>query len=90
MINSVLEKIITEGRLKQCSITVSDKNAMNNRKTIFGRDIIRVTRSCIEYLGGETGYEKFTIPLESVLAVELEGRQVFSKKERVEKIFPRK
>jgi uncharacterized protein (UPF0248 family) len=89
MVYNILNKLLVEGRLKSCSITVSQKDVVGGRKMIFGRDISRVTRSSIEYLGGETGYEKLSAPLNSVLEIEVDGRTVFRKKKRIEKIYPR-
>ena len=89
MVYSVLNKLLAEGRLKLCSITVFHKGAIGNRKTVFGREISRITRSRIEYIGGESGYEKLGIPLESVMEIEVDGKTVFRKKKRIKKIYPR-
>lgn len=89
MVHNILKKLIAEGRLKPCSIAVFQKGAPGNRKMVFGRDISRVTRSRIEYMGGETGYERLSIPLESVMEIGLGGRTLFRRKERVKRIYPR-
>lgn len=89
MVYDVLNKLFLEGRLKKCSITVSHKGAVRNIDRIYGRDITGVTRSCIQYLGGETGYEKLSAPLESVLEIEISGKVVFNRKKRIKNIYPR-
>lgn len=89
MVYSVLNKLLAEGRLKLCSITVFHKGATGNRRMVFGREISRITRSHIEYTGGESGYERLSVPLESVLEIEVDGRTVFRRKKTIRKIYPR-
>jgi uncharacterized protein (UPF0248 family) len=89
MAYDILKKLLAEGRLKSCSITAFQKGAAGNRRTVFGREISGVTRSRIIYAGGETGYERLSIPLESILEIEVDGRTVFRRRERIKRIYPR-
>ena len=89
MVYGILNKLLAEGRLKSCSISVFHKGATGNRRMVFGREISRITRSHIEYTGGESGYEKLSVPLESVLEIGMEGRTVFRRKKTIRKIYPR-
>ncbi len=89
MVYHILKKLLTEGRLMDCSIIIFHKNAVRNRKTIFGRDITGITRSDLKYIGGESFQEKLTVPLESVLEIECCGQTLFRKKKRIEKVYPR-
>jgi hypothetical protein len=77
------------GMLRHCSIVVSDKNALRKHRTLFGRDITSITRSGIEFRGGETDHEKLAVPMESVEEIELKGRTVYRKKKRIKRIYPR-
>jgi uncharacterized protein (UPF0248 family) len=89
MVFDVLNRLKAEGSLKGCSITVSDKNALRKHRTLFGRDISRITRSGIEFRGGETGHERLSIPMESVQEIRTGARTVYRKKKRIERIYPR-
>ena len=84
-----LNRLKADGMLRQCSIVVSDKNALRKHRTLFGRDITSITRSGIEFRGGETGHEKLAVPMESVEEIELKGRAVYRKKKRIKRIYPR-
>jgi len=89
MAYSVLAKLKAEGPLRNCSITVSDRDSLRRHKTFFGRDITRITRSGIEFRGGETGHEKLAVPMESVVQIELYGKILYRKKKRIKRIYPR-
>lgn len=89
MVYDILKKLEKENRLEDCSFKVSDKSSLRGFKRVFGRDIIQINRSFIQYQGGETGYEKFNLPLEEVAEVEVNGEIVFRKKKRIKKIYPR-
>lgn len=84
-----LNRLKADGMLRHCSIVVSDKNAMRKHKTLFGRDITSITRSGIEFRGGETDHEKLAVPMESIEEIELKGRTVYRKKKRIKRIYPR-
>jgi len=85
----MLKKLLVEGRLGDCSIAVAHANSVNKIKTIQGSLVISIKRSGIEYLGGETGHERFLIPLDLVLGIKSGSRMIYRKKNRVERIFPR-
>ncbi len=89
MAYNILSKLLAEGRLKSCSITVFHKGATGNRRMVFGREISRITRSHIEHAGGESGYERLSTPLESVMEIGVEGRTVFRRKKTIRRIYPR-
>jgi uncharacterized protein (UPF0248 family) len=89
MAYSVLNKLKSEGVLRNCSITVSDSDSFRRHKTIFGRDVVRITVSGIELLGGETGHESLSVPINSVQEIRSGGRVVYRKKKRIERIYPR-
>lgn len=89
MAYSVLAKLKAEGSLRNCSITVSDKDSLRRHRTIFGRDITGFTRSGIELKGGETGNERLSVPIESVQEIKVGRTTVFRKKKRIERIYPR-
>jgi hypothetical protein len=89
MVFDILSSLERQGRLNQCSISVSDKSGPRGRRMIFGRDITGLSRSHIEHAGGETGYEIFRTPVNAILQVELENKIVFRKKSRIERIYPR-
>jgi len=89
MTYDVLIKLKAQGLLDGCSIAVSDKDSMRRHRTILGRDIARVTRSSIEFRGGETGHEILSVPIESILEIEYGGKVIYRKKKRIERIYPR-
>ena len=86
----VLARIEGSSGLAGCEITVSDGELPGGRRTILGGSVTRITRSFIEYRGGESGYETFTVPLDSVMRVALRGRTLFLRKKRVDRILPRR
>jgi uncharacterized protein (UPF0248 family) len=59
------------------------------KKTVYGRDIVRFDRSHLVFIGGESIYEEFTIPTEKVIEIKVDGRTVFKKKSRIERVYPR-
>ncbi len=85
----VLNRLKADRLLGGCSITVSDESSLRKRRTLFGRDVARITRSWIELRGGETGHERLSVPMESVEEIHCEGRLVFRKKKRIKRIYPR-
>jgi hypothetical protein len=89
MAYGLLNRLKAEGKLGACSILVSDESALRKHRTLFGRDINRVTRSYIEFRSGETGHEKLAVPMESVEEIELKGRTIYRKKKRIKRIYPR-
>ncbi len=89
MIYDILLKLKQNKKLYSCSITVFHAGAINNRRFVFGREILDFNMSGIRFRGGETGYEEFTVPMEDVLSVESEGKTVFKRKPRIKKVYPR-
>ncbi len=90
MVYGILRKLESESRLSQCSLALFREDVVNKREFIFGRDITGIDRSCVVFTGGETGREEFSIPLESIRQIEVDGRTVFRRKRKIEKIYPRK
>lgn len=86
MVRGILRKLESEGRMGGCSLSYDRGGA---RMTVFGRDIIRIGRSSVTFLGGETGREEFSIPLEAIREIEAGGRTLFRKKKRIERVYPR-
>lgn len=89
MVYDVLNRLKRNKKLYSCSMTVSRPEAVDKRGFVFGREIVDFNASCIIIRGGETGYEEFSVPLEDVLTIESEGRVVFRRKPRIEKVYPR-
>ncbi len=89
MIHDILLKLKHEKKLYSCSITVHHPGAVNDKRYVFGREIVGFSTSGIRFRGGETGYEEFTVPLEDVLMIESGGRTVFKRKPRIKKVYPR-
>ena len=89
MAYDLLSRLMADGSIGECSITVSDNGSLRRHRTIFGRDITRFTRSGIELSGGETGHERLTVPIESVQEIKSGRRIVFARKKRIERIYPR-
>lgn len=90
MVYGILRKLESEGRLRKCSITLFRKDVIGGKEFFFGRDIVSLDRSCIILAGGETGQEETRVPLEAIKEVESDGRPVFRKKGRIEKVYPRR
>jgi len=88
MVYDTLNKLLLSKRLDRVVITVFKKGAVNNREHIYGRDIVDVNRSFVKFTGGETGYEEFSVPLERILEIEVDGKPVFRNKKRIKKIYP--
>lgn len=89
MIYDMLKRLLMEGRLKKCTITLLHKHSANGQKTIHGRNILGITRSGIKYSGGESGHESFRVPLDHILGIEFGCKPVYKKKKRIEKVYPR-
>jgi len=89
MAYDLLSKLKADGTLCSCSIVVSDKDSLRNSRTVFGRDIKRITTSRIELLGGETGQETLSVPMDSVQEIRLKSQVLYRKKKRIERIYPR-
>jgi uncharacterized protein (UPF0248 family) len=89
MIYDILVKLKQNKQLYSCSITVFHPGAVNNKRFIFGREIVDFNTSAIRFRGGETGYEEFTVPLEDVMSVESGGKTVFKRKPRIKRVYPR-
>ncbi len=86
---NILSRLSAEGLLESCSIIVFHKGAIGDRKTIFGRDISKLTRSRIEHIGGESGYERLSAPIDSVIDIEANSATIFRRKMRIKRIYPR-
>lgn len=78
-----------DGSIQECSILVSDENMPRKSRRVFGRDIMRITLSRVEFNGGETGHERLSVPMDSVLEIERKGRVIYRRKKRIEKIYPK-
>jgi uncharacterized protein (UPF0248 family) len=89
MVYDMLKRLVSEGRLSECSITVIHRHSANGRKTIHGRDIVDVSRAWIEYMGGEAGRERLKAPLDAVLGIEFNCKPIFRRKKRIERVYPR-
>ena len=89
MAHSILNKLRSEGKLGSCSIIISDEGSLRKRRTVFGRDVTGLSRSSIEFRGGETGHERTAIPIDSVEEIECDGTVLFRKKRRIDRIYPR-
>jgi hypothetical protein len=89
MAYDLLNRLKSEGSLGACSLLISDPGSLRKTRNVFGRDIRRITLSRIEFLGGETGHETLSVPMDSILEIECGGRILFRKKKRIERIYPR-
>ncbi len=89
MVFDILNRLRQGGKLYSCSITVFQPGAINDRGSVFGREIIDFNKSGIRFRGGETGYEEFTVSLENVLEIESGGNIIFKKKPRIKRVYPR-
>jgi hypothetical protein len=90
MVYRILSRLGSRGMLSDTVISIPDESAPGKTRTVLGGEVIRITRSLLEYRGGESGYETFTSPLDSVLRVSFQGRTLFLRKKRIERIFPRR
>lgn len=90
MVYDVLKRLESGGRLDKCSIALFRKDVAGGKMFIFGRDLVKIDRSCVTFMGGETGQEELTVPLEAIRQVESEGRALFRRKGRIEKVYPRR
>jgi len=90
MVYNVLNKLLSDKRLENAVITVFREGTIENKEWVYGREIVEVNISFLTFRGGETGYEEFSVPLERILMIEVEGRPVFRKKKQIKKIYPRK
>lgn len=90
MVFDVLSKLKQSGRLKNCVITISDKDAARDKKYVYGRDVLGINRSFVTFKGGETGYEELVAPLEKVLEIRVNGKSVWKRKKQIKRIYPRK
>lgn len=90
MVYGILRRLESEGSLGKCSISLSRKDVAGGKDFIFGRDIVSMDRSCIIVTGGETGHEEARVPLERIKEIESEGRVIFRRKGRIEKVYPRR
>jgi hypothetical protein len=89
MAYDVLSKLKAEGRLFDCVIEVADESLPGKKKAVFGKDVIELSRSNILFLGGETGHERISVPIESVLEIFCSDKVLFRKKRRIDRIYPR-
>ena len=89
MIYEIMLNLKKSEHLYSCSMTIHHPGAINNRRFIFGREIVGFNTSVIRFRGGETGYEEFSVPLEDVIEIESEGKVVFRRKPRIKKVYPR-
>ena len=89
MAYGVLKRLESGRKLGRCLITLSRKDTAGKREYVHGGSITSISRSRIFFAAGEAGREEFSAPLESVLEITLDGRVLFRKKKRIEKIYPR-
>ena len=90
MVFNVLKKLESEGRLGQSMIYVSDTMGFSGVRTILGSEVTRVSNRFVEFMGGESLYEKSRVPLEFITEIFLEGRRVFVSKKKIKRIYFRK
>jgi uncharacterized protein (UPF0248 family) len=90
MFYDVLKRLASDGKLNACLISIFMEEMLHRMEIIMGSDVKGVKRSGIVFSGDETGYEEFSVPLERVLEIELNGKVVFKKKKkRITRIYPR-
>ena len=89
MVYDLLRRLISDGRLADCSITIAHMSSADKKRTILGRDVLDVRKDGIQYNGGETGQEAFSVPLKSIIGIELGGKVLYRRRQRIEKIYPR-
>ena len=89
MIYEILLNLKKSKRLYSSSMTIHHKGAVNDKRFIFGREVIGFNTSVIRFRGGETGYEELSVPLEDVIEIESGGKVVFRRKPRIKKVYPR-
>lgn len=89
MVYDLLRKLISDGKLEDCSITIAHISSEDRKRTILGRDVESIRHDGVEYKGGETGQEVFSVPLKSIIGIELDGKVLYRKKKNIEKIYPR-
>ena len=89
MIYEILLNLKKSKHLYSCSMTIHHKGAVNDRRSLFGREVIDFSKSAIRFRGGETGYEEFSVPLEDVNEIVSNGKVVFRRKPRIKKVYPR-
>ncbi len=90
MVFDILRKLELEGTLGRCHLTLRDSRKPGGTRIILGSELTRVSRERIELLGGESLYEAFRIPLESIQEIRLEGRPVFRRRSSIKRIHMRK
>ena len=89
MLYDILRRLELEGSMGACSIVLSRDSAPDNRMMIFGREVLSFNQHHIVFRGGESGYEEFRAPLESVFMVEAGGHALFRRSPRIQKVYPR-
>ena len=85
----LLNRLLQEGTLRSCSILVADESLPKKTRRVFGRDVIRISHAAIEFQGGETGHETHSVPMDSVLEIERGSIVLYTKKKRIQRIYPR-
>ncbi len=88
MIKNILDRLKHENMLEGIEIVIEDRSG--GRKIIYGRDITGFDRSRVFFAGGETGYERFSVSLDSVMEIRIKGKPVFMKKRQIKRIYPKK
>ncbi len=89
MAYDILRRLMSDKRKARYSVTVSHIMSSDGMRTIPGDSISGLTRKSIEYRGGESGQEIMTVPLKDIMSIEMNGAEVYHKKKRIERIYPR-
>ena len=83
MVYDVLNRLMQSDSLRDKIIVLKDKSV------ILGGSIFDVTRSHINFYGGESNCEELTMPIENITEIRQNERVIFKRKKRVEKVYPR-
>ena len=83
MVYDILAKLSQSDSLRDKTLILKDNSI------ITGGKVTDITRAEIVYLGGESGNEVFTEPLENDIAIRHNERVVFKRKRHIEKVYPR-
>jgi hypothetical protein len=87
MVYDILSNMQRAGELAKCQIYFSPEEGKTD--VVLGFEVNRINRSFMLCSTGDMGLEEMKVMLEWICAVVMEGKSVWEKKKRIQKVYPR-
>jgi uncharacterized protein (UPF0248 family) len=86
MVLDILNNLELSGKMAECEIVISVED---HNEVILGGDVLKVNKAGMSYTGGESGYERFEVPLEKIIEIRRGKEVIYRRKKYIDRIYPK-